>query len=70
MNWNEWRFRWGMFWLFVLVLIVTLVGCGHKPTNIKTIEPEYHQEPPMSDCDIAEIMGRKYNSDCENLKIA
>ena len=67
MNWNEWRFRWGMFWLFVLVLIVTLVGCGHKPT---TIEPEYHQEPPMSDCDIAEILGRKYNSECENLKIA
>ena len=30
MNWHEWRMRWVMFWLFVLVLIIVVTGCSNK----------------------------------------
>ena len=35
MNWHEWRMRWVMFWLFVLVLIIVVTGCSN---NVDVLE--------------------------------
>ena len=70
MNWNEWRFKWGMFWLFVLVLIITVVGCGSKPNVLDPIDDNNYQEPPLDNCQITELMGRQPGPECENLRLA
>ena len=42
MNWNDYKFKWFMFWFFVVALLVVISGCT-------TVEPESTQPEEIRD---------------------
>ena len=52
MNWNEWRMKWFLFWLFVACLLLITVGCSHQEQP-KPIQPDEFREKPLDwACDL------------------
>ena len=69
MNWNEWRLKWGMFWLFVLVLIIVVAGCSN---NVDTLDPKYRdfqQDPREYKCQLHQILEEPRGPECNNLRL-
>ena len=72
MNWNEFRFKWFVFVVFILCAMIIVTGCSTNIPEPELIEPAPHIEfeglPP---CELPHMMieGTK-TEDCEQRLIA
>jgi hypothetical protein len=73
MNWNEWRLKWGMFWLFVLVLIIVVAGCSTKVDVLDPhpfIVPEnFRQDHLETNCKLHQLLEEPRGPECNNLRL-
>lgn len=69
MNWNEWRFKWGMLWLFVLVVVVILTGCSNNVDTLDQMPGDYQQDPQEYKCQIHQILEVPREPECRNLRL-
>ena len=80
MNWNEWRFRWGMFWLFVLVLVFLVAGCSNKvnvldphpfivPDNFQPMPKDFGPHHLDTTCKLHQLLEEPREPECSNLRL-
>lgn len=69
MNWNEWRMKWGMFWLFVVVLVIVVAGCGGKPKLLDPMQENFQPDHLESDCPLHVILEESLGPKCRALRL-
>ena len=52
MNWNEWRMKWFLFWLFIAMLLILTVGCSYQEPPVEIKPHEFREKPLDPLCDI------------------
>ena len=69
MNWNEWWFRNGLFWLFVLVLVVIIAGCSNKVDVLDPMPIDFGPHHKDTACQLHQILEEPRSPECRNLRL-